>query len=299
MRLRRRHAIRLLAGVAIAAAAPAGAADPLTVYTVNAPLADFARRLAGEAAQVVFPVPEGADPALWRPSISEVSDYQSADLILLNGAGYAQWTAKTSLPRSRTVDTSRGFADDLIPVDGVVHSHGAEGEHSHAGTASITWLDFTQAGEQARAVAEALQLRLPEQADTIAANLAILERDLAALDLEAQRLGAAAAGLRIVASHPRYQYFARAYGLDVVNLQWDPGEAPTPEQWAELEALRADKDTRLMLWEAEPLPGTRDRLQAEGMQVVLFPTLAAASGDFVTLARENLARLVTALAALP
>lgn len=299
MTLHRRHTLSLLAGSALAAAMPAGAADPLTVYTVNAPLADFARRLAGDAAEVVLPVPEGTDPAFWRPSISDVAAFQAADLILLNGAGYAQWTAKTSLPRSRTVDTSRAFADDLIAVEGVVHSHGADGEHSHTGTASITWLDYAQAADQARAVAEALQAGAPEQADTIAANLAELERDLAALDLEAQRIGAASTGLRMIASHPRYDYFSRAYGLDLVSLQWDATEAPTPAQWAAFEALRGDTDTLLMLWEAEPQSETRDRLEADGVQVVHFPTLANARGDFVALSRESLARLETALAALP
>jgi len=298
MTLDRRRAVLLLAGSATTLAGPALATETLTVYAVNAPLAYFARRLAGDAAEVVLPVPADRDPAFWRPSIAEVAEIQAADLILLNGAGYAQWTAKTSLPRSRTADTSRAFADDLIAVEGVVHSHGPEGEHSHAGTASITWLDYAQAADQARAVADALETRLPDRAQAITAALAELERELADLDLAAQRIGAAAAGRRIVASHPRYHYFARAYGLDVVNLDWDAAVAPTPEQWTDFEAARAAEARLVMLWEAEPLPGTRERLEASGVELVPFPTLANTPGDFVELSRENLARLDSALALL-
>jgi len=73
-----------------------------------------------------------------------------ADLIVLNGAGYAKWTAKVSLPLLRTVDTSKSFEDTLIAMtDEITHSHGPGGDHSHSGTAFTTWLDFSQAARQA------------------------------------------------------------------------------------------------------------------------------------------------------
>ena len=298
MMLRRRQAVRLLSFAAIAAAVPARAADLPRVYAVNAPLADFASRIAGDAATVVFPVPEGTDPAFWRPSIAEVAEIQAADLILLNGASYAQWTEKTSLPRSRIVDTSRAFTDDLIAAEGVVHSHGDDGEHSHTGTASITWLDYAQAAMQAQTIADALAKRLPEHADAFAANLDALKGDLAALDAEAQRVGASASGIGMIASHPLYQYFARAYDLEVQSLDLDPSETPTEEQWTELDELKNDDGPTIMLWEAEPLPETRERLEGSGIAVVVFPTLANDRGDFVAQSRESLARLQAAVAAV-
>lgn len=192
MRLHRRTVLGLLAATASFGAWPLAAAGELAVYAVNGPLAYFAARLGGGAVAVAMPATEGGDPASWRPSIAEVAEVQAADLILLNGAGYAPWTAKVSLPRSRTVDTARAFADRLIPVEGVVHSHGPEGEHSHANTASITWLDFAQAAAQARAVADALSLKAPQHADAIATEMSALEADLSDLGAEARRVAAAA-----------------------------------------------------------------------------------------------------------
>mgnify|MGYP001814144996 FL=1 len=153
--------------------APAAAADRLLVYAVNYPLAYFAERIGGEYVEVMFPVPAGIDPAFWQPDVDDVARFQQADLILTNGAGYAKWLERASLPRRKLVNTSAGFADSYIQVEQTkTHRHGPGGEHSHAGTAFTTWLDFSQAIEQARAIKQALNRKHPEQSDTFQRNFA-------------------------------------------------------------------------------------------------------------------------------
>ena len=83
----------LLPGVAVIAA------DRFTVYTVNYPLQYFAERIGAEHVEVAFPAPSGVDPAFWKPDSDILRQYQQADLVLLNGAGYAGWVEKVSLPR--------------------------------------------------------------------------------------------------------------------------------------------------------------------------------------------------------
>ena len=61
----------------------------LSVYVVNYPLQYFAERIGGDLVQVEFPVPADVDPAYWTPGAAVVAGYQSADIILLNGADYA------------------------------------------------------------------------------------------------------------------------------------------------------------------------------------------------------------------
>ena len=123
----------ILAGFATAAT-PVDAAEPLTVFTVNYPLAYFAERIGGDHVAVTFPSPAEGDPAFWNPDGDTIARYQAADLVLLNGAGYAKWAARASLRVSRTVDTSRGFEQAWIELEDVTaHTHGPEGEHSHSG----------------------------------------------------------------------------------------------------------------------------------------------------------------------
>ncbi|MGF1551244.1 MAG: metal ABC transporter substrate-binding protein [Paracoccaceae bacterium] len=281
-----------LACLVWAFAATALAAEPLRVHAVNAPLASFAERIAGERAEVVMPVPEERDPAFWRPAVADIASLQQADLILLNGAGYAQWTTKATLPRRALVDTAAAFEDRLIETEGVTHSHGPEGAHTHAGLATHVWLDLDLAADQARAVEAALSRRDPAGAETFAANLAGLEADLAALDAEADALGRALAGVPLVASHPRYQYFARAYGFEIASLDWEAGAMPDDAAWAALDALVAETGARAMLWEAPPVPEAEAARAERGLGVVVFePAGDRAETDFLARMRANLDRL--------
>ncbi len=80
--------ILLIVGVSVQ---NSDAAGPLNVYVVNYPLKYFAERIGGDHVRVKFPVPADVDPANWNPDLADIAAYQQADLILLNGAGYAKW----------------------------------------------------------------------------------------------------------------------------------------------------------------------------------------------------------------
>ena len=116
MRIHVSRSLRLWLPLLLAACAASrvGAAEPLDVYTVNYPLAYFAERIGGDRVRVSFPAPAEVDPAFWRPNADTIRRYQQADLVLLNGAGYARWVAHVSLPRRRSVDTSRAFRERWI-----------------------------------------------------------------------------------------------------------------------------------------------------------------------------------------
>jgi len=93
------------------------AGDELTAYVVNYPLQYFAERIGGELVSVEFPGPVDEDPAFWSPDAETVSAYQQADRILLNGAGYAHWVQRVTLPASKLIDTSAGFRERYIQVE--------------------------------------------------------------------------------------------------------------------------------------------------------------------------------------
>ncbi len=288
MRMARDLAMALL--LAAATAGLARAADKLTIYTVNYPLAYFAERLAGDLAEVRFPAPPDVDPAFWKPGADVVAAYQRADLILLNGAGYAKWVDRASLPRSRLVDTSRAFADKYIQAPtAVTHSHGPGGAHAHAGTAFTTWLDLSQAAQQAETIAQALIRKRPAAKDRISRNLAALKSDLLALDARIAETAAPSRDRPLLASHPVYQYLARRYGLNLRSVLWEPETVPNKQQWAELEHLLGEHRATWMLWEAEPAPESVERLRALGVQSVVFNPCAnrPTTGDFLSVMRNN------------
>ena len=275
-------------------AGPAPLADgPPYVQCVNYPLAYMAGRLAPDV-DVRFEVPAGHDPAFWKPAGDKVRAFQGATLILANGADYAKWMKTASLPTARIVDTSAAFAKDLIDTGGgVTHSHGPDGDHTHGDLAFTTWLDFSQAIQQAEAVANELTKR--KLADAPA--LDDLRVDLMQLHDEMMRVGHASAKQPLLASHPVYQYLARAYGLNVKSEHFEPGKVPSDEELEILGSMLRNYPAKLMLWEAEPLPELRARLEAMNIKSVVFATGATtpASGDYFDIMRANVQRLEASL----
>jgi len=218
-------------------------------------------------------------------------------MIALNGAGFANWTTKVSLPRSRTVDTSAGFSDRYISTETVTHSHGDGGQHSHTGTANYIWLDFELAALQAEALAAGLIRRRPESEATIASNLESLARDLSALATSAKEIEAQATGKTAIAAHPRYQYFGQAYGLNIASMEWDANEDVSDAQWQDLQAKIAETGAELFIWEATPTQKTRDRIRELGLTDVVFPPLANTpeTGDFLSAMTASVEEIKRAL----
>ena len=269
------------------------AADKLKVYTVNYPLAYFAERIAGDQAEVVFPAPTDVDPALWMPDTGIVTAYQGADLILLNGANYAKWIARVSLPRLRMMDTSAPFADRFLQQQTTSHSHGPGGDHSHSGTAFTTWLDLRQAVQQAEAITAAFTRKRPAAKQQFGSNLESLKSDLLALDERLAGITTSTADSPILASHPVYQYLARRYGLNLESVMWEPDEVPDENQWAELVKILEERPAKWMLWEAEPIPKTAERLRSLGVESFVFDPCGnrPGEGDFLSVMLKNAASL--------
>jgi zinc transport system substrate-binding protein len=269
---------------------------PLSVYTVNYPLAWMAERIGGEHVRVSFPAPADIDPAFWKPAPAEIIEYQQADLILLNGAGYAAWVTRSSLPSERLIDTAAAFNDQLIRVtDAVQHKHGPEGEHSHGDVAFTVWLNPELAELQARAILNAMVGRRPQFKDDFI-------RDFESLLVELQDLGVALCAAfdfpketTIVFSHPVYQYLAKAClaeGMDTHTLTWEPDVLLTPQDLAALPGGDGEGAIKILVWEAEPLPANRQALAAQGFTSVVFSPVAnrPPHGDYLDMMKANIAR---------
>ncbi len=266
----------------------------LTIYTVNYPLKYFAERIAGEYAKVIFPAPKDGDPAYWIPDRKIISDYQKADLILLNGAHYAKWTEKVSLPGSKMVDTSRKFKDQYIKTDeAVTHSHGPGGKHAHENTAFTIWLNLDLAARQAKAIKLALIRKRPELRSAFERNYTALQKDLMTLDRKIKEVVSKNENQPFIASHPVYQYFAGRYGLNMKSVHWEPDETPNVSQRTELKRLLKDHKARWMVWEGEPTADSTGMLKSLNVNSLVFEPCGniPEEGDFLSVMRKNIENL--------
>jgi zinc transport system substrate-binding protein len=274
-------------------AAPSTAAKPggkPQVLVANYPLKCFAERIGGSAVDVVFPAPGDEDPAFWQPDDVAITQFQNADVILMNGATYSKWAEKVTLPQSKLVDTSAGFKTQYIEIKAdSTHSHGPGGEHSHSGTAFTTWIDLTQAIQQAEAVKNALTKLAPDAEK----NFAVLKSDLEALDARLMAIGKRIANAPLVASHPVYHYFARRYALNLQAVLWEPETVPDDKAIDELQAILAKHPAKWMIWEGDPAKESVAKLDAIGVKSVVFDPCGNVpdAGDFLSVMKANVEAL--------
>lgn len=268
----------------------------LNIYTVNYPLQYFTKSIVGDSANVILPMPKDIDPAFWSPSVEDIAALQTADLIMLNGANYAKWLPKVSLPLFKMVNTSSSFRDNYIAIEiATKHKHGTGGEHSHSGTAFTTWLDFSQAAEQAETIYKALSKKSPKAASGMVANFVSLKESLTELDEQLLNFGESLQAKPLLGSHPVYQYFKRRYQFNLQSVHWEPEEAPSEEQWNLLKDILKSHPAKWMLWEGQPMQETVEKLEELGVKSIVFSPCAnqPEKGDFLTIMRDNVEALTT------
>lgn len=286
-------------------AAPLPTADPpLVVYATSAPLAHFAERIAGgsDAATVKFPVPATEDAEFWQPDDATIREYQSADLVLLQGLGYAKWTATAPLPLATQVDTSLGFKDKWITREnGLRHTHGPAGEHTHSAQANYTWLDPILAYKHAEAIAAAMTKLRPNLEKRFKTNASKLGMDFQAIDGEVDACLQPFTRQPLIASHPVFEYFAKRYKLDMKSLHWEYDRAPSANDLAELKSLLSGHPAKYVFWEHAPKPEAVSALKELGITSIVFDTcsMPEQANNFLTTMRSNAANLRAASKAMP
>ena len=224
------------------------------VWLTGCGSASITSRLSSGLVPVDCPVPAGEDPIFWQPDRLKLERYRNAKLIVINGAQFEKWALHASLPSSRIVNASGKFKIDYIEYEsGISHSHGAAGEHSHQGVDGHTWLDPIHAIAQAEAIEVGMSAAWPEHAEAFATNLVSLTRDLEELDAAYNALTPRLEGVKLLASHPAYNYLAKRYGWTITNLDLDPDEGVTAEAMEEIAAAIGNHEGRtVLLWESEP-----------------------------------------------
>jgi zinc transport system substrate-binding protein len=264
------------------------------VVVTNHPMFYFTQRIGGDVVDVLLPVSPDGDPAFWNPTAEDVAKMQAADLVLLNGATYEKWLDKVTLSESKLVPTADAFRDDWITIaDAITHSHGPEGEHTHAGTAFTTWIDFQQAKQQAASIRDALAKLVPASRPTFDANFAALATDLDALDASMMAVANQIGSQPLMTSHPVYHYWARRYGLVVKYVHWEPEVVPDEAAIADLRKILESHPARWMIWEGPPVAESVALLDGLGIRSVVFDPAGNVDPerDWLAVMKENIANL--------
>lgn len=279
------------------------------VMTTFYPTQYFAERIAGGLVPVRSPLPDDEDPIFWRPDADAMAQFQNAKLIITNGVDFEKWVAGAALPRIRTVESLSATALDEaggpITMEATTHSHGPAGEHTHEGLDGHTWVAPTLAKIQARRIADAMGATWPEHKAAFDANYQSLLEDLDLLHASLLNLSSKIQDVTLLASHPAYNYLARAFGWHVHNLDLDPEYEDAQavvktvhDALHEEGGLASDDKPIVLLWEGQPTDAIVQALANElGVVSVLFSPAETRPdhGDYMDVMRTNADRLREAL----
>ena len=154
----------------------------------------------------------GVDPHTYELKANEAKRLQAADLVVYNGLGLEGTMGQMLRGLPDTIE-----AGGLVPEDRRIGAEQFEGAYD-----PHVWMDVGLWAEHVvQGLAEKLSERYPEHADRIAQNHSAYQQELARLDDYARTaIGLIPEESRVlVTAHDAFNYFSRAYGIEVRGVQ--------------------------------------------------------------------------------
>jgi manganese/iron transport system substrate-binding protein len=199
-------------------------------------IAEAAERIGGECVEVRGLLPVGGDPHVYEPVPRDVRMVSESDLVLYNGMGLELWL-------DRLVRNAGGerpiveLATGLTPIYGQ-YSQGRDPDPHLWG--NVRYFIYYVEG-----IRDAFAGLVPGCSDTFEANARAYTEELIALDAWVrERMESIPPENRyLVTSHDAFQYFATAYGLEVLG---SPIGISTDEEASAQTVARIVQDVRRM-----------------------------------------------------
>jgi manganese/zinc/iron transport system substrate-binding protein len=194
------------------ASTPGGPGPRPRVVATTGMIADAAREIAGDAAEVTALMGPGVDPHLYKASPGDIRALELADLVLYNGLHLEGKLADVleRLGRSKAcIAVAGGLKEASLRSTG----QGVHDPH--------VWFDAALWAEAAIVTGDALAGAIPAERDRLIGRARTYADRLLALDAwcKAQLATIPPSRRVLVTSHDAFGYFGRAYGLRVLAVQ--------------------------------------------------------------------------------
>ena len=262
----------------------AGPDRRITVMASFYPLYDFALHVAGNRADVSSLIPAGVEPHGWEPTAGDVTKARSADVLIINVAGFEKWSER--IGAKRMVNTSEGM-QVIQAAEGGVDPH--------------VWLDPVLAKQQVENIKAALMEADPKNADQYNKNAAAYNAELDSLDRYIKAELASCKKSDFIAFHDAFSRFASRYSLTQHAIEAiSPEGEVLPQRIQEVVGLARQMDIKVIY--SEDLVDSRlaDVIAGElagGKVLVLSPVEGiskaeqAAGIGYLDKMKENVAHL--------
>jgi manganese/zinc/iron transport system substrate-binding protein len=177
-------------------------------------IGDLAARIGGDDVELVTIMPAGVDPHTYKPSTADLGRISRADLVFYNGLHLEGKMVELfeDQMKARAVPVSRDIPHEML-LSWQAGSSGAHDPH--------IWFDVKLWSKAAATVGAVLAEKQPAKAETYRRRTEAVVASLLKLDAEVrEKLGSVPKERRVlITSHDAYNYFGKAYDVQVRGLQ--------------------------------------------------------------------------------
>jgi zinc/manganese transport system substrate-binding protein len=268
-----------------------------TIVVTYSILGSVVKELAGNVANVVVLMPNGADPHEWEPSARDIETLNRADLIVQNGLELENGLLK-SLREANLKGVKTFTATDHITIRKVGEGEGLpNGDPDQAAGAEDPhfWTDPVAMKSVVAALADQIKSGLGIDVDTRSGDL---QTRLVSLDQEISAIVATLPPVdrKLVTGHESMGYFAQRYGFKLIGavIPSITSQAEVSASGlAELKKLIEDNKVKAIFTEVGTSPAVVNELGKEtGIKVIqLTAHSLPEDGSYFTFER-NLARVI-------
>jgi zinc transport system substrate-binding protein len=203
-------------------------ADKVRVVASFYPMLEFVKRVGGERVEVSSLIPVGIEPHDYEPTIQQVQDAQTADMLVINGAGFEEKWIKNIKARS-VLDTSVGLN---LTSSAQVSSKSVDPH---------IWLDPILAKQQVENIRDGLIKVDPASSAYYRENANRFISDLDSLGKTIKSELSSCEKKDFIAFHNAFSYFSKRYGLIQHSIQGVSPEADVlPQRLQQIVSLARD-----------------------------------------------------------
>jgi zinc transport system substrate-binding protein len=202
--------------------------DKVRVVASFYPIFEFVKRIGGDRVEVSSLIPVGIEPHDYEPTIQQVQDAQTANMLVINGAGFESGWVKDINPEF-LLDTSLGL--NLTRSD----------PESDQSVDPHIWLDPILAKKQVENIRDGLIKVDPANSAYYKENANRFISDLDSLDKTIKSELSSCEKKDFIAFHNAFSYFSKRYGLTQHSIQGVSPEADVlPQRLQQIISLARD-----------------------------------------------------------
>lgn len=213
-------------------------ADKLHIVTSFYPMYDFAKKVAGDKADVTVLTEAGVEPHDYEPSAKDLAKIQNADVFIYNSNEMETWVrdvlASIDTKKVKVIEASQGI--DLMEAS-EEHEHEGEESHNHELDPHV-WLDPVLAKKEVETITKGLVEVDTTNKDSYETQSSEFKKELDKLNDAYVAATKNATQKTFVTQHTAFSYLAKQYGLTQVPISGiSPDQEPTPKELKNIEDL--------------------------------------------------------------